>query len=42
MKRKPKREHYQKKLTLYGLTLEQVVDTTLKYKPKKKKSSKRK
>jgi hypothetical protein len=33
-KKKPKT--YQKKLSLYPLTLEQVVDTVLKYKPKSK------
>lgn len=34
--KKPKK--YQKKFSLCGLKLEQVVDHVLKYKPKKKKS----
>ncbi len=34
---KKKHKHYQKKLTLYPMTLEQVMDTVLKYRPPKKK-----
>jgi len=33
---------YQKKLSLYGRSLEQVVDAVLKYKPKPKKKPKKK
>ncbi len=34
--RSKKRKKYQKKLSLYPMTFEQVVDTVLNYKPIKK------
>jgi hypothetical protein len=38
MPKKPRK--YRKKLSLYGLKLEQVADSILKYKPKKKRITK--
>jgi len=36
-KTKSRPKQYQKKLTLYPMSFEEVIDKVLKYKPKKKK-----